>query len=501
MKIFSSSKKSKGKRTLNNNGTTGSKASPGSAPPAIIQNGHGKRRMSTKKKVIIIVACIVGFMFLFAGSTLAVVRWQIDPFYSYFFKPTADELYVLPAIAGTPRPQTDNSEPGSDVINDDDDDYVQEDDLPPPVTRDEDHINFLLLGIDEHGNTDVIMLASFNITESTLDIASIPRDTLVNVEWNLKKVNSINAHMRNKYRRESESVRNDKIMKGTRELFRDMLGFEPDYAISVTFGGFTRLIDNLGGVPFNVPGRVNVDGVTVNAGNQTLTGRQALTVMRSRNTYTNHAIGRDFAQQQFMAAVARTLFSTRWGPDKIAEMVRNFNSNVRTDIPLTRLVHFAREFMKLSSDDISFHMMPGEIDAIRGNSYITILVPEWLEVLNKHFNPWSRDIVYEDFSILTRGADRRLMVTDGNWRGEAGWGGNGTGPRNPSKTTDETRPVVGRTPPEHLPEADPGGDRNPVTGGTGGGEDDSGSSGDDGGGSGSDADNGTGGEGDTGGTG
>jgi len=478
MKLISSSGKGKrvaNKRTVkkNNDNKDSSVITERSDSPAKRKGRSG--RMSKKKKIIVITSCILGLMLVLGISTFAVVRWQIQPFYTYFFRPSEEDLAKLPGVIFQDGSEQGDESPKIDGIDDNDGINNNEDGRVDEVTvsRDTSHVNFLLLGIDEHGNTDVIMLAAFNTEKSTLDVVSIPRDTMVNVSWDLRKANSIHAYMRNKHR--NDNNRDEKIAESTIEHFRDVFGFHADYMVTVGFNGFIRLIDAVGPISYNVPVSVNEMGISVPRGNQRLNGRQALAVMRSRRSYANHAIGRDYAQQEFLAAVASTVISANWNASKITDMVDVFFRHVNTSIPINYLVGFGRDFMHLNKDNINFHMMPGAIDTARGNSYITILVDEWLELLNENFNPFSRDLTVQDVSILTRGPDLRLMVTDGNWQGSSSWGSNSLGSRNPSLTTDSTRPVPGRAPPAQL--ADDGGDRNPVTGGTGGGGDDTGTGG------------------------
>ena len=425
-------------------------------------------RLSRNKKVLVIASCVVGLMLILGVSTFAVVRWQVQPFYDYFFRPGESDLATLPAIV---LPNDENPSVDSQTGTEGDVTNTNTNTVDPPPSlemadRDINHINFLLLGIDEHGNTDVIMLASFHTENSTLNIVSIPRDTMVNVSWNIRKANSIHAYMRNRHRNESDrAVRDNKIAESTIEHFRDVFGFHADYMVTVTFGAFRRIINAVGPIPYNVPVRVSVDGVTVPSGPQRLNGAQALAVMRSRNSYANHAIGRDYAQQEFLSAVASTVISANWSASKIAEMVDVFFNEVSSSsIPVRHQIGFGRDFMQLNMNDISFSMMPGAIDSARGNSYITILVDEWLELINEKFNPFSRDITVHDVSILTRGPDRRLMVTDGNWQGSSNWAAGSLGPSNPSLTIDSSRAVPGRASPAQLED---GGDRDPVTDGGG----------------------------------
>jgi len=463
MKLISRSRKGQHAKKVRPASEKNGKANSGNEDKA----SDGKKKwsfsgLSKKKKIIAIASCVVALMFILGVSTLAVLRWQIEPMYSYLFRPGEADLATLsPGIVIPP-----SRVPSNDEMPDASEEpvFIDEEVEVEAVERDTNHINFLLLGIDEHGNTDVIMLAAFNTEKSTMEIVSIPRDTMVNVSWNIRKANSIHAYMRNKHR--NDSNRDEKIAESTIEHFRDLLGFHADYMVTVTFGGFRRIIDSVGPISFNVPASVNVDGVRVSRGNQRLNGTQALAVMRSRNTYANHAIGRDYAQQEFLKVVATTVINANWSASKVADMVDVFFRHVNSSsIPARYQIGFANDFLRLKSDDISFSMMPGAIDTARGNSYITILVDEWLALINEKFNPFSRDITIHDVSILTRGADRRLMVTDGNWQGSSSWASSSLGVRNPSLTTDSSRPVPGRAPPAQI--TNDGGDQNPVTEDTG----------------------------------
>jgi len=398
---------------------------------------------------------------LFGTSVFAVIRWQIEPMYSHFFRPSVEDLAKLPVLVINPDPEADT--PVLILTEEDEEGNIVE----VYAERNINKINFLLLGIDEHANTDVVMVASFDIEEHTLDIVSIPRDTLVNVSWNLKKVNSIHAYMRHQHRNDSEQ--DEKAMVDTIEHFRDILGFHVDYLVSINMNAFIRVIDAVGPIPFNVPVNVSEAGVSVPRGQRNLNGREALTVMRSRRSYANHAIGRDFTQQEFLQAVAATILANR-NNINVTDMVDIFFRNVKTNIPLNLLVGYGTEFLKMNNDNIRFHMMPGAIDSVGAQSYITILVDEWLELVNEFFNPFDEEITVHNTSILTRGADRRLMVTNGQWQGNSSWGSSSVGSSNPYLTTDSDRPVPLPSGTRAPALVDDGGNVNPATGEAGGGD-------------------------------
>jgi len=430
MKLFSNNGKgrhSSNGTTRRDKGVTNDKDPLKRNTEAIAKKKGTVRKMPTKKKVIIALSIFIGLVLLSGTSAYAIVRWEVQPFYDYLFKPGSDVLADPPdtlSAAGSFDP--DNPE----ALFEDPDfpDFVPDHNAvaeKPNITRDENIITFMIFGIDNHGNTDVIMVAAFDTEKSTFEVASIPRDTLVNVEWNLKKANSIQPVMRNRFR--SQTNGENKGMRATLEEFRNLIGFEPDLWVTINIRSFVRLIDSIGGVRFNVP--VGMDwsdpdlGMTfsLSRGEQHLNGEQALGLMRYRKGYSNADLGRVNTQQGFLKAAASQILANR-NSINVVDMANIFMGNVKTDIQLNHMVWLGRELLKLSSDDINFTLLSSNIDSARGLSYVAVIVDEWLEIVNTKISPLDQEITSDDVSILTRGPDRRLYVTDGNWKGDSSWG-------------------------------------------------------------------------------
>ena len=59
--------------------------------------------------------------------------------------------------------------------------------------KSEDFYTVLILGRDTGGggNTDTMLLASYDVTNQKATVMSIPRATMVNVSWDVKKINSV----------------------------------------------------------------------------------------------------------------------------------------------------------------------------------------------------------------------------------------------------------------------------------------------------------------------
>jgi len=295
------------------------------------------------------------------------------------------------------------------------------------AARDTAKYTFLVLGTDRgDANSDVIMAVTFDTANQTLNVVNIPRDTLVNVSWRTKKANSILANMRARNSKEDDAEA--KTMDATVEAFADVLGYEVDYWIHVDLKAFVELVDAVGGVDFEVPVNMNyVDkagGLSINysAGMHHLSGQQAIEVLRYRAGYASGDIGRIGTQQAFLKSAAEQILEKR-SSLSISVLANTLLSNVKTNIALGDLIWFGKEFMKLDADNIAFLTLPGNTsDSISGLSFVTIYVDEWLELVNDKLNPFSAEITADGVSILTRGADRKLYVTDGNRQGDESWG-------------------------------------------------------------------------------
>ena len=449
MKLFGS--KGKGKRVQKSdpskktversNNTT---VAPKNEKPTISEKTPSKenkdvRGLSTRKKVGIIVSIVVGLMLLLGASTLAVVRWEIQPLYDFLFRPGESVLAEQPAPRA-PVVNIDNPdrpvlvEPLTEAEIEEEEEEEEEEAVPE---RDINIFTFLILGIDLYGNTDVIMVAAFDSHESTLEVVSIPRDTVVNVPWSLRKVNSIHAYARNMY--SGQNVAGDDVAAETFKHFRNFLGFNIDFMITISMGAFPRIVDAIGGVEFNVPRSVNLEGVSVSRGTQKLNGQRALAVMRDRNAHSDGDIGRATTQQEFLNTIMKQ-FLARRSSIKVNDMADIFLRHTNTNIPLNNLVWLGNEFLKMNSENINFTMMPGNFETIRGNFYITVQLEPWLEIVNEKISPLYREITEHDVSILTRGPDRTLYVTDDNWLGDRSWGASSRGTSNPQTTTGRHEP-------------------------------------------------------------
>ncbi len=282
----------------------------------------------------------------------------------------------------------------------------------PQNIRNTDCYTFLLAAYDQIGaSTDTILVGRMNVKEGTLSVVSIPRDTLVNVSWALKKVNTVMVYEN----KEPERFINE---------LNSILGFTVDCYAFVDIRAVEKLVDAIGGVYYTVPRNMDYDDPTqdlhihIPTGYQWLNGKQAVQVLRYRvgndNTgYPNGDLGRINTQHDFLMSIASQMLSLGNIPnlDKALEIVEEY---VITDLEISNIAFFIREFLKMKPENIHFATLPGEGIGIRGGSYYEIDLIPWVEMINEHLNPFTIEIGPHNLDVLSWDEnDGTVMSTTG----------------------------------------------------------------------------------------
>jgi len=166
-------------------------------------------------------------------------------------------------------------------------------------TRKDGAYTILVVGNDDgSGNTDTIMVGMLDTEEGKLNVVNLPRDTMVNVSWSIKKINSVLAN---------------KGIDGLKAELRELLGFTVDCYCIVDLKAFVRLVEAIDGVDFYIPQDMyyydpdqNLE-IDFKEGMTHLRGNDALKVVRFRSGYASGDIGRIETTQKFLMAVAKKL--------------------------------------------------------------------------------------------------------------------------------------------------------------------------------------------------
>ena len=253
---------------------------------------------------------------------------------------------------------------------------------------------FLLVGVsDVGGMTDTLLLARYDTVGGELNVLSIPRDTMVDIPYDIKRINGVWALSGGGIQGRTALVR---------EVER-LVGFVPDYVVTVGWQAVGELVDALGGVPFEVPMDMDYDDpvqdlhIHITKGYQVLDGTQAMGVIRYRrgndqNGYVNGDLGRVETQQAFLQALAGKLLSFQSLP-KLAELVDLIQAHTDTDLSRDALLWFAKTAVLDGVTQIRFLTLPTEPQAVWSETYQchqSYLVPQKgpvLELVNQYLNP------------------------------------------------------------------------------------------------------------------
>ena len=265
---------------------------------------------------------------------------------------------------------------------------------------------FLLCAQDQvSGNTDTIMVCTYDTVNQKIGLVSIPRDTLVDRPG--YRYHKINAAYNN---------------GGIEELMAaagELLGFPMDHYVRIDTRIFVDLVNAVDGVDFNVPVHMAYDDpvqdlhIHYEPGMQHLTGQQALEVVRCRknsdgegdyphniyDAYPDADIGRTRTQQAMVKAIAKKVLSN---PQKVGSYMEIFSKYVDTDLTLGNLLWFVEPALGFDFDNLTTATFPGDgMVTYKGITYCYALdIEKSLAIINDCLNPYTTEITKEMVKML-----------------------------------------------------------------------------------------------------
>ena len=318
-------------------------------------------------------------------------------------------LFVrAPDVKDNDRPLVNNNNPNRKPEEDGDGEQVL-------TGRKEDYFTFLLIGRDTAGggNTDTLILVSYDVPNSHVNMMSIPRDTVVNVPWSVKKVNSVfNA-------KESSGGG----MEGLKKQVAYLTGVMPDFHVIIEWKAVGEIVKAVGGVDFDVPRNMNYDDdyqnlhIHLNKGMQHLNAEQAMAMLRYRNDNGYKAgyndTGRMNTQRDFLKAMAKEVLQLK-NMTKIGEFINIFMDNVETDLKVSELTWFASKALSVDLETMQSSTLPYiDVGKYRGGDYLFPNGEEIVPLVNEQFNPYNQEITADSLQIMVRSKDGSCYVTNG----------------------------------------------------------------------------------------
>lgn len=270
-------------------------------------------------------------------------------------------------------------------------------------TRREQTYTFLLSCPDQvSGNSDAIMLVTYDVPQQKVGMLSIPRDTLVD-----QAVPKINSSLHGG-------------IQNLQEVVSDLVGYPIDFTISIDLDGFKELVDAVGGVDFDVPVEMYYHDPTqdlsifFHPGMQHLNGQQAMEVCRFRKNgdgtgYPLGDIQRSETVRNLMVTVAKKMVTNIGKLDQFVDIIAR---NIETDLSGKDLAWFASKAVGVNLDTgVKGNALPGDGDVkYNGYSYCYELHPgESLAIINELVNPFTTDLSPADVNFF--------QVNDANGKG------------------------------------------------------------------------------------
>lgn len=231
-----------------------------------------------------------------------------------------------------------------------------------------DPINILVLGTSQD-MSDTIMVCSYNPKTQKASMLSIPRDTYTgNNKNNAQAYEKINS------RYISQGV------EGVRKYINQILEINIDYYIIIDTEALIKLVDEIGGVYFDVPIDMDYDDETQNlaihlkAGYQLIDGTKAEQLLRFRHNndgtsypieYGDNDYGRTRTQREF---ITQTLKQTLKASNilKLNKILDIANKYIKTNIDINLAKKYIPYIINFNADNIKSGMLPGQSELCNG---------------------------------------------------------------------------------------------------------------------------------------
>ena len=257
--------------------------------------------------------------------------------------------------------------------------------LEKPAEYDGGTFYMLLLGTDkskerdaanEYGDSyrsDSMILTRVDPQNKKVTMVSLHRDTEIEIDgYGAQKLNA-------SYAIDGPA--------GAIRAVSQMAGVPISHYAEINFDGFEEVVDALGGVTVDVPMEIDDDeaGGYVPAGEQNLTGEQALILCRSRHSYDEYGDGdryRAANQRLVLGAIAKKVLSSDIGT--ITKSVETLSQYVTTDFTVSDIIALAGSMQGIDpSTDIYSAMEPTESEYRNDTWYEKLDTAAWQKMMNR----------------------------------------------------------------------------------------------------------------------
>ncbi len=213
-------------------------------------------------------------------------------------------------------------------------------------------------------HADVMIILAINFDENTVDMISVPRDTMIKEMPGVEGMYKLNASL------DCGGGFPDGFGK-VMEANSWMLGGIPiDYYYAVTMPGCKDLVDAIGGVDYDLEMDFSLAGRSYTAGYQHMDGQAVLDYLRvrknsgkSRLTGGTGDLNRINRQKDMLVAIFNKLKSQNLLV-KLPDILDAFDGQLYTNVNFSQTAALALFGMSLDTDNISVHSMGGSMKSV-----------------------------------------------------------------------------------------------------------------------------------------
>ena len=279
--------------------------------------------------------------------------------------------------------------------------------------------NILVMGVDvgtpgatnanDPKRTDTLILAHYNAESKKINLVSIPRDTLIEIDNKNKKINAAHAIGGVTY---------------TVDAVEKLLGIRIDYYGKIDYEGFRNIINAIGGLDMDITRKMDYDDPTQDLSihfekgtNVHLDGKKAEEFFRWRQNsdgtgFADGDLGRIQNQHMFITKIMEKLKSPIIVL-KIPSILSAIQNSVETNMDAKDILKYGYIFATIDKEKFSMDTVKGDLKTLHGQSFLVYDEDKNKDVVSKLYNDKVQYIDKSKFKIkVINGTKKAALASD-----------------------------------------------------------------------------------------
>ena len=232
-------------------------------------------------------------------------------------------------------------------------------------------------GVDDYKLADTIMVIYYNPKTQAASLMSIPRDTYVGKrDRTTATQNYIASYKINTVFRSGTNI------PEAIDRINDLTGLDLENYLIIDTLALRKLVDQIGGVTFNVPIDMEYDdegqnlAIRLKAGEQLIDGQKAEWLLRFRHnnngttypaSYGMEDLGRMRTQREFIIATLKQTLKAQ-NIFKLRQILNIASENVNTNIDFSLLKKYIPNAVNFDTENLKTGVLPGDVEMCNGVS-------------------------------------------------------------------------------------------------------------------------------------